>query len=202
MVRRLPTARKASEIPRIPRLRPSRVRRPLNNRHSRCTTVKPANNRQSRAGRPLHNRHSRCTTVIPAKAGIQGCGFPARNASHLRHSVSHRGSYAKVSERGNPSPARSIVMASEESVTPPAPIRWWICGMEVTSPCRGFCSPFTPGSAVEASARVERRSQGATKRGQPQTEDLFGVRARPGYDVVDEARPQRDALVDTPWGRP
>ena len=33
-------------------------------------------------------------TVIPAQAGIQGWGFPARNASHLRHAVSHRGSYA------------------------------------------------------------------------------------------------------------
>ena len=31
-------------------------------------------------------------------------GFPARNASHLRHAVSHRGSYAKVSGRGNLSP--------------------------------------------------------------------------------------------------
>ena len=47
-----------------------------------------------------------------------------------------------------------------------------------------------------------RQHQGVTKRGQPQMEDLLGVRARPGYDVVDEARPQRDALVDTPWGRP
>ena len=42
-----------------------------------------------------------CTTVIPAQAGIQGWGFPARNASHLRHAVSHRGSYANVSFRGH-----------------------------------------------------------------------------------------------------
>ena len=40
-------------------------------------------------------------TVIPAKAGIQGWGFPARNAGHLRHAVSRNGSYAKVSFRGN-----------------------------------------------------------------------------------------------------
>ena len=40
------------------------------------------------------------TTVIPAKAGIQGWGFPARNAGHLRHAVSRNGSYAKVSFRG------------------------------------------------------------------------------------------------------
>ena len=40
-------------------------------------------------------------TVIPAQAGIQVRGFPGRNASHLRHAVSHRGSYAKVYVRGN-----------------------------------------------------------------------------------------------------
>ena len=190
MVRRFPTARKASENPRFP----ASVIPPT------CTTVLPAQGDLCTTVLPAQG--DLCTTVIPAKAGIQDWGFPARNTSHLRHAVSHRGSYAKVSERGTPSPARSIVMASKESVTPPAPIRWWICGMEVTSPCRGFYSPFTRSSTVEASVRVERRRQGATKRGQPQTEDLFGVRARPGYDVVDEARPQRDALVDTPWGRP
>ena len=67
------------------------------------------NNRHS----PLHNRHSRCTTVTPAQAGTQGWGFPARNASHLRHAVSHRGSYAKVSERGNPSPTGCATMTRE-----------------------------------------------------------------------------------------
>ena len=40
-------------------------------------------------------------TVIPAKAGIQGWGFPARNAGHLRRAVSRNGSYAKVSFRVN-----------------------------------------------------------------------------------------------------
>ncbi len=29
-----------------------------------------------------------CTTVLPVQAGIQVWGFPARNASHLRHAVS------------------------------------------------------------------------------------------------------------------
>ena len=43
--------------------------------------------------RPSHNRHSRA-------GGNPAWGFPARNASHLRHAVSHRGSHAKVSVRG------------------------------------------------------------------------------------------------------
>ena len=52
-----------------------------------CTTVLPT-------------QRDLCTTVIPAQAGIQGRGFPARNPSHLRHTVSRSGSYAKVSVRG------------------------------------------------------------------------------------------------------
>ena len=55
-----------------------------------CTTVIPA------APPSFPRRRDLCTTVIPAKAGIQDWGFPARKASHLRHAVSHRGSYAKV----------------------------------------------------------------------------------------------------------
>ena len=63
--------------------------------------------RHARQRRPLHNRHSRA-------GGNPGLGFPARNASHLRHAVSHRGSYAKISESGHPSVWRNIRALNSE----------------------------------------------------------------------------------------
>ena len=73
--------------------------------------------RHYRKRRPLHNRHSRTESpriiVITAQAGIQGWGPQLGNLRISTTSASQKGSCAKVSERGYPSPTGSATMTPE-----------------------------------------------------------------------------------------
>ena len=65
-----------------------------------------ARERRKAAAHPHRHSRGRETFQQPSfpRRRESRFGFPAKNASHLRHAVSHRGSYAKVSGRGNLSP--------------------------------------------------------------------------------------------------
>ncbi len=58
---------------------------------------------------------------FPRRRESRARGFPARNVRHLRHAVSRNGSYAKVSERGNPSPTGCTTMTPEAVRHAPRP---------------------------------------------------------------------------------
>ena len=74
--------------PRIPHHRHGRGPAMGSRLHGNDGRRRRTHHRHSRDGRPLHNRLSRA-------GGNPGLGFPARNARHLRHAVSHRGELRK-----------------------------------------------------------------------------------------------------------